>query len=55
LAARVSRSLGVHRNPPLVVTTADALLGGTGWEEICHSLHFWKSEIFFILGLDTIL
>src|SRR5206468_7968581 len=31
LAARVSRSLSVHRNPPLVVTTADALLGGTGW------------------------
>src|SRR4030088_126469 len=31
LAARVSRSLRVHRNPPLVVTTADALLGGTGW------------------------
>jgi hypothetical protein len=24
LAARVSRSLSVHRNPPLVVTTADA-------------------------------
>jgi hypothetical protein len=31
LAARVTRCLHVHRNPPLVVTTADALLGGTGW------------------------
>src|SRR6476619_3246807 len=30
-AARVSRSLRVHRNPPLVVTTADAPLSGTGW------------------------
>src|SRR3981189_682896 len=34
LAARVSRSLSVHRNPSLVVTTADALLGGTGWRQI---------------------
>src|SRR5881394_2625293 len=29
LAARVSRSLSVHRNPPLVVTTADA---HSGWD-----------------------
>src|SRR5438445_7348920 len=28
-AARVSRSLSVHRNPPLVVTTADA---HSGWD-----------------------
>src|SRR3979409_1994995 len=29
LAAHVSRSLGVHRNPPLVVTRADA---HSGWD-----------------------
>src|SRR4030088_962096 len=33
-AARVSRSLSVHRNPPRVVTTADAPLVGTGWLRI---------------------
>jgi hypothetical protein len=32
---------------------ADAPLSGTGWEEICHSSHFWKSEIFLIRELDT--
>src|SRR3981189_1020713 len=53
LAARVSRSLRVHRNSPLVVTTADAPLGGTGWEEICHNSNFCKNEIFLIPGLDT--
>src|SRR6478752_6873325 len=30
-AALVGRSFYVHRNPPLVVTTADAPLSGTGW------------------------
>src|SRR6266403_6114848 len=48
-AARVSRSLRVHRNPSLVVTTADALLGGTGWRQIYPVSYFWKSEIFLIL------
>src|SRR6195256_5708002 len=46
LAARVSRSLSVHRNPPLVVTTADALLGGTGWRHYALFCSSVKAKYF---------
>jgi hypothetical protein len=26
--------------------------GGTGWVKMYPDLEFWKSELFFILGLD---
>ena len=38
---------------PTSVTTADALLTRTGWLDTSTDLAFWKSEIFFISGLDT--
>ena len=37
---------------PTSVTTADALLTRTGWTDTTPDLPFWKSEIFFISGLD---
>jgi hypothetical protein len=46
-AARVSRSLSVHRNPPLVVTTADALLVGTGWPNMPRFAFLEKRNIFY--------
>jgi hypothetical protein len=50
MRAFVTRTHHVHRNPPLVVTTADAPLSGTGWRQVCHYFYFWKSEIFLILS-----
>jgi len=53
-AAIVSRNSCVHRNPPLVVTMANAPLNGTGWLLMCRDLGQMKTEIFSILGLDAI-
>src|SRR4029078_13317716 len=39
---------------PTFVTIASAPLVGTGWRWILPGFHFWKSEIFFYLGFDTI-
>src|ERR1700704_6569452 len=49
-AARVSRSLSVHRNPSLVRDDGRRPSGWDGIAIICHRFHFWKSEIFFISG-----
>src|SRR3981189_1260847 len=49
---RSSRHISVHRDPPNVVTLANAPLSRTGWRQICHCSRFCKNEIFFILGLD---
>jgi hypothetical protein len=47
-AARVSRSLRVHRNPPLVVTTADA---HSGWDGMAVGIALFglliKRNIFY--------
>src|SRR5882724_6568414 len=51
-AARVSRSLSVHRNPPLVVTTADA---HSGWDGMAIDIHLictsGKAKYFCFWGL----
>ena len=51
-AALVSRNLGVHRNPSNVRDDGRRPLSGTGWRSYTTDLHFRKSEIFFISGLD---
>jgi hypothetical protein len=37
-----------------IVTIAKRPSCGPGWCNKCHDFHFWKSEILFIPGLDTI-
>src|SRR3954454_11188673 len=58
-AVRLCRArLSQHRRPshprPTFVAIASAPLVGTGWVLCSPDLVFWKSEIFFISGLDTI-
>ena len=48
------RHLHVHRDPPNVVTIMIRPSCRDGMAIICHCSPFGKSEIFFILGLDTI-
>jgi hypothetical protein len=47
-----ARRCRVHRNLPLVVTTADAPLSGTGWRSFKRDLGSPRSGMFFLAGLD---